>query len=661
MMRLPLLALLFSLATLAHAERRAETVAWAGAEAALSWYTPSSPGAHPALIHLVDQELGAHALESALPARDWVYSAWTLPGPSVVNASQIRELLAVRLGSLGLDASRLVLMGDANHALAVVAAADQLQRNADELRVRAVVVEVHGKEIWPELAVRAARWPSLLIRYRADDVNARLSAFALARHARVAGAAVQMWPASDAAAEADGMLLAWLAALDLRRVQRFDDTLIAPYRGADHERILKSIARPVADDAVIDPISGSPILAQLATNETLLADREGRVVRRTPSGVTVLEFDATAALSVVFGADSSAVEFASAAVTALVHPETGEAVLALPVRLRLPEGARSVLLLRRADASYSFTDLDDPRAVKAIAPSPSGRDHGRSWWLLMADADHDGHQLLRMDLHRAAPRRGIWWDPSRPGSAIDLQSVEGSYSLVFSSYDDAGKSRWYLASGHIEQQKFHANGDGLLLMRKRDPLAQPTPDKRFSGRVGIDFSIDATHPACRARDAKAAQLALFSVRRDGRDEVWCIEPFPLPAGVPERDVSGAWYGGRNDSGWGLSVVHAGTDTQSMISAVLYFHDAEGWPRWALGSARSGADGASLMMYAHERDCGSCQKPVSHAVELGEMRLRLGGWCGAPELRAAIELNGATAMPFHREEMALHPVALPRCY
>ncbi|MBK7145348.1 MAG: hypothetical protein IPH76_09110 [Xanthomonadales bacterium] len=197
---------------------------------------------------------------------------------------------------------------------------------------------------------------------------------------------------------------------------------------------------------------------------------------------------------------------------------------------------------------------------------------------------------------------------------------------------------------------------------RRDPaLSAPKADRAHSGSIRIDFSVDASHPVCRARQAAAAQLALLSVQHAGRAERWCIEPVALPAGVPDQDVNGVWYGGSGDSGWGLSVLSSGASGRGLISAMLYFHDDAGWPRWAMGAGANGIGGATLTMHDYSLACRDCADASPRAQALGELRLRIGGWCGAPELRASFELGGADAsLAFQRQDMPLQRLSQSRC-
>lgn len=664
--------LAFCCAAPVHAERVVESLAWsdgAPATAEFDWFTPGTQGAHATVIHFRDQPATSLAFADDLAARDLVYSGWHAADAEPMPVQRFREILTPRAGRHGIDLSRLVLMADASLAVPVLVLADALQKSDADLRLRGIVIDVDTAMDWPALSQAKASAPVMLIRYRVDQNEARTAAFALARQARDIGVAVMLLAKRDATDPvAAATTLSWMSALELPRVQRFDDARVSAYAGTDQDALLATLAALQVPPEV-DADGRSPgFLASVSglesgADEALFADAEGHIFRRSSVGTQALEFDVTTALSAVYGDVVSAVEIGTSAATELLHPETGEHVLALPVRVEVSDGGHSLLLLRRTDGSYAYADLNDERAVMAITPSPDAGDHGRTWFLTMAGNDAQTRRLLRFDLHRAAPRRGIWWDPSHPGHAIDLASLDGAHSLVFSTYDAAGKSRWYLASGRIEHDRFRANADGLLLMRRKDALAAPTADARHGGDVAIDFSIDATHPVCRARTATATQLALFSLRRNGRETQWCIEPFPLPAGVPEHDVNGTWFGGTNDSGWGLSLLNAGSERPTLVSALLYFYDAAGWPRWALGSGRSGEHGASLTMFDFNRNCADCKDVKTAVREIGELNLRFHGWCGAPEVRAKFNL-GVTddaSIRFQRDEMPLKMLTQPRCY
>ena len=622
------------------------------------WLAPDLPGMRPGVIRMDGSEDASAAWSAQLLARGWWYLNWRESEPS---RGAMERLLA---GSVQVDPSHLVLMAAGAKARAAVVLALQLQQApVAAVRLRGLILQIDGENEWPQLPVSTA-WPALLLGYEARDASSRQSAFALARRARAAGAAVWLLPLADGADLANEALLPdWLAALDITRARRFEDALVQAYAGPRRAAIEAALSKR-AQQLQDKPAPAGSVETQVFDVDggvtELFVDAQERLMRRDGLAAE-LEFDARTALQAVYGDVGSMLEIDIAATVPLLHPETGGEVLAIPAYWSAVSGARSVLLLRHGDGSYGLLDLGDRRAVEALMASPDARDHGHVWWAWMEKADAGGSRLLRIELQPVQPRRGLWWDPSHAGHALDLQPVAGGHSVVFATYDAAGASRWYLANGRIERGQFATTADGLQLLRRDPVLSGPKADRAHAGSIGIDFSVDASHPVCRKRDATAAQLALLSVQHAGRTEIWCIEPVALPAGVPEQDVNGVWYGGSGDSGWGLSVLSSGEVGRGLISAMLYFHDDAGWPRWAMGAGAHGIGGASLTMHSYSLACRDCPDASPRAQALGDLRVRVGGWCGAPELRASFDLGGADAMlAFERADMPLQRISQARC-
>ncbi|MCC6560964.1 MAG: hypothetical protein IT478_06380 [Xanthomonadales bacterium] len=622
------------------------------------WLVPDLPGMRPGVIRIDASEDATAVGSTQLRARGWWYLNWREQTPS---QGALERVLA---GNAQVDRSHLVLMAAGAKARAAVVLALQLeQAPATAVRLRGLVLRIDGEIEWPQLPV-SAEWPALLLGYEAGDALSRQSAFALAGRARAAGAAVWLLPLAESADLANEALLPdWLATLEIVRARRFEDALVRAYAGP-HSAALESALSERAQQLRAKRASAGSAGAQVfdldGSVTELLVDAQARLLRR--HGLSAeLEFDANAALNAIYGDAGSLLDVDVAAAVPLLHPETGGEVLAIPAHRSAVSGAHSVLLLRHGDGNYGLLDLGDTRAVEALMASPDARDHGHAWWARMAEADARGSRLLRIELQPVHPRRGLWWDPSHPGHALDLQPVAGGHSAVFATYDAAGASRWYLASGRIERGQFATTIDGLQLMRRDPALSAPKADRAHAGSIRVDFSVDASHPVCRARQAAAAQLALLSVQHAGRAERWCIEPVALPAGVPDQDVNGVWYGGSGDSGWGLSVLRSGASGRGLISAMLYFHDDAGWPRWAMGAGANGIGGATLTMHDYSLACRDCADASPRAQALGELRLRIGGWCGAPELRASFELGGAdAALAFQRQDMPLQRLSQSRC-
>lgn len=633
---------------------RTRLLLWAGlfvaqiaaSAAPVVWFRPSEPGSAPAVVQLGADAAGALRLSDAVRARGFAHTNWQPAG-----RTEVRDFLDVLDRGQALDRSRVVLVAAGERA------ADAWRLVAAQpASLRALVLHVDAPFEWTEPQAAASAWPALLLTYAADRPDVRDAVFTLARRARAAGAQVWVQPGAgvDAAAVA-----AWLAALDVKRTRRFEDAGVEAYSGARHRSLVAALS------TIAPRRPGDIALAQVADAEgarrfDLALDAEGRMTRRA-QGAVEAEFDARGALASVFGDERLALHIGPASAQFLRHPETGAEVLALPSTIATDEGRRSLLMLRHADGSYAWLDLHDARGIRALMASTDAADQGRVWWLLMDAADARGSRVLRLSLQSGDPRRGLWWDPSRPGHALDLQPILGGHSAVWATFDDDGQSRWYLATGRIAAQRFVAGKDGLQLMRRDPALSAPKPDPNHAARIAVDFSIDARHPVCARRKAEATQLALLTVSDTRGTGQWCIEPVALPAGLPDADVNGTWYGGANDSGWGLTVVASGAAESRLMSAMLYYHDAEGWPRWAMGAARAGDHGASLSMHDYAQACVGCADAKLAARPLGELRLRAAGWCGQPELRASFDLAADANRRFVRGEAGLQRVTESRCH
>lgn len=66
----------------------------------------------------------------------------------------------------------------------------------------------------------------------------------------------------------------------------------------------------------------------------------------------------------------------------------------------------------------------------------------------------------------------------------------------------------------------------------------------------------------------------------GSEELsWCVEPIINENSYPNPDFGGIWWAGSEDAGWGLSISFL-NDT---VIVITYYYDAEGNPRWVIGS------------------------------------------------------------------------------
>ncbi|MCU0756186.1 MAG: carboxylesterase family protein [Xanthomonadales bacterium] len=175
------------------------------------------------------------------------------------------------------------------------------------------------------------------------------------------------------------------------------------------------------------------------------------------------------------------------------------------------------------------------------------------------------------------PASGLYFDRERSGHGIDLQARGDVLSGAFYSYDADGQPTWYLLDGRW-------SGDGgtvMLLAYTNDPARTPAVRERarFEGSHlrRVDSAAD-----CGNGQPRPGAVAIydFEFRLEGETHRWCLEPLLLAGGVPETALSGLWYAGPADSGWGLSThFYAEPAGDRGVFQIVYSYDATGQPRW----------------------------------------------------------------------------------
>lgn len=64
---------------------------------------------------------------------------------------------------------------------------------------------------------------------------------------------------------------------------------------------------------------------------------------------------------------------------------------------------------------------------------------------------------------------------------------------------------------------------------------------------------------------------------------WSVRPIVQPDQNSENDLSGLWWAGNNDSGWGISLSFVQRQGGQDVVAIVYFYDELGNPRWLIGN------------------------------------------------------------------------------
>jgi para-nitrobenzyl esterase len=189
--------------------------------------------------------------------------------------------------------------------------------------------------------------------------------------------------------------------------------------------------------------------------------------------------------------------------------------------------------------------------------------------------------LLLAELAVAAPpAAGLYYDRTRAGHGLDLQIVDNRVVGTLFTFAADGQPFWYLLDGQWND----AGGALELIELRYQPGASPaaTPAVRFPG-ARLQPSADAATCGSGVQRPGAQTLYDFAFRIDGEDLRWCLEPVVPPTSAAESALSGSWYAGEADTGWGLISYFFGEPGTVQSFHTLYVYDDSGRPRWAFAS------------------------------------------------------------------------------
>jgi hypothetical protein len=228
-----------------------------------------------------------------------------------------------------------------------------------------------------------------------------------------------------------------------------------------------------------------------------------------------------------------------------------------------------------------------------------------------------------------APYAGLWYERDRDGHGVDFQRVRTDaagfdiYSLIFYTYDASGRPEWYIAIGPLVDGVFTAQLDaaGNSLVRYRYlgvSTSQAVPTA--SGKVIIDFNQASQSPACNDGTARPG-VGLLGVLRytlAGVTDAWCMEELVPATGRPGADLTGTWYAGESDNGWGSSVATAAISAnQRLLFSTLYYPDSTGAGRWAYVNTSDFQSGQQLPVFERRGYCRTCPASIAD-VQVGTL-------------------------------------------
>ncbi|MCB1581693.1 MAG: amidohydrolase family protein [Xanthomonadales bacterium] len=253
------------------------------------------------------------------------------------------------------------------------------------------------------------------------------------------------------------------------------------------------------------------------------------------------------------------------------------------------------------------------------------------------------------------PTTGMWYPPQHNGHGFDLQKVGNQYILLFYTYDEQGNPTWLQSLPQWQDDKLQGNFNHITYDANAMP---PTQINETANHFSLEFINTTNHLACSAITYE--EKAIISWDIDGESGVWCIVPILAQHNVRQTDFTGHYYSGENDTGWGITLDYQGIEATKTEVAVLYYYDADGNPRWAIGTAQS-KNGESHINLSHVNGfCRSCEPQELILSNAGTVNHRLefnqAGRLGFIDVNISYPQNPGGS--WIRENVPLQPLSEP---
>lgn len=230
-----------------------------------------------------------------------------------------------------------------------------------------------------------------------------------------------------------------------------------------------------------------------------------------------------------------------------------------------------------------------------------------------------GLALLAMPVKAEEILLGLHYDRARDGHGFELHKLGDTYILYFYTYDELGDPEWLLGVAQMDNGVLSGDLQRFLYDPDRSPAATPDPD--FDGAFRLDVTRGFASEACNDGTPRndAQQVGEFFWRTGDDSGLWCTEFLAVGPEHNERPYyGGVWYAGENDSGYGFTMSHMG----DVVSALVYYYDSEGQPRWALGTAPDTS--ATIELNSFLGYCRRCLPLNLETASAGSIELNWGG-------------------------------------
>ena len=181
---------------------------------------------------------------------------------------------------------------------------------------------------------------------------------------------------------------------------------------------------------------------------------------------------------------------------------------------------------------------------------------------------------------------GLSYDPNHSGHGFSIENIGPSnlFYTVFYTYDNEGNSEWFSDLGLFQSYSnnyWDVSGSGDQMIRYQYDYDIQSAFKNTSD----SYKGFLTHEKCTDTYGDISLDYSIGVNFIGNtlsEGNWCSRPIVGHLQRPDNNLSGLWWAGNEDSGWGWSVSLVEREQTTDIVLVLYYYDGQGNPRWLIG-------------------------------------------------------------------------------
>jgi para-nitrobenzyl esterase len=219
----------------------------------------------------------------------------------------------------------------------------------------------------------------------------------------------------------------------------------------------------------------------------------------------------------------------------------------------------------------------------------------------------------------APPAAGLYYDRTREGHGLDLQIVGDRVVGTMFTFADDGQPIWYLIDG-----SWNGDSGALELIEYRYQFGASPPATAAARFPGARMTRTGDATQCGNGIPRPGAGALFDFRFaiDGEALRWCVEALVPPSDVAESALSGSWYAGDGDDGWGLISYLFGATGAVQSFHTLYVYDASGRPRWAYATTPVADTDLEPEFRFARGYCRSCPGTALQPTAAGSARVTL---------------------------------------